>query len=96
MNTTVFETETTITTIFPSPEYKDRFIHTDVVENPIPWPDPTSEQFNSELFDQIWNVIHTWDINVPEVYNGYCGATGNHVVAIMNGITLPQETLRCQ
>jgi len=53
----------------------------------IPWPDPTPEQLNSFWFNRIWDVIKTWDINVPEVYEGYCGATGNHVVAILNAIS---------
>jgi len=36
-------------------------------------------------FEAIWQVIKSWDINVPEAYGGYCGATGNHVMAILNG-----------
>lgn len=52
----------------------------------IPWPDPTEDQLNSFWFNRIWEVIKTWDINVPEAYDGYCGATGNHVVAILNAL----------
>lgn len=53
----------------------------------IPWPDPTPEQLNTLWFNRIWDAIKTWDINVPEAYEGYCGATGNHVVHILNAIT---------
>ena len=49
----------------------------------IEWPDPTSEMLEDPTFNAIWDVIKTWDINVPEAYEGYCGSTGNHVVAIM-------------
>lgn len=53
----------------------------------ISWPDPTPEQLQSKWFNQIWEVIKTWDISVPEAYDGYCGATGNHVVAILNALS---------
>lgn len=53
----------------------------------IPWPDPTPEQLQTLWFNRIWNAIKTWDVNVPEAYEGYCGATGNHVVHILNAIT---------
>jgi hypothetical protein len=56
-------------------------------EPSIPWPDPTPEQLNTLWFNRIWDAIKTWDINVPEAYEGYCGATGNHVVHILNAIT---------
>lgn len=51
------------------------------------WPDPTPEMLNSDpLFDAIWSVIKTWDINVPHAYTGYMGATGNHVRAIYDAM----------
>lgn len=53
---------------------------------PDKWKDPTPEMRADPLFDKIWQVIKTWDINVPNVYRGYCGATGNHVAAIYEGI----------
>jgi hypothetical protein len=62
------------------------------IENPIDWPDPTEEQLNSYRFNKIWEVIKDWDIAVPTAYNGYCGATGNHVVAIMNALEIKPET----
>lgn len=52
------------------------------------WPDPTPEMLDRDpLFDGIWAAIKSWDINVPDVYAGYCGATGNHARAIYDRIT---------
>lgn len=48
--------------------------------------DPTKEEIKSKEFEAIWQVIKRWDINVPSAYNGYCGATGNHVAAILDGL----------
>ena len=53
------------------------------------WPDPTPEMLDDPTFNAIWNVIKTWDINVPAVYEGYCGATGNHVRAILDALPKP-------
>lgn len=64
-------------------------IFTDDPEERKRWPDPTPEDLTLPAFDAIWNVIKTWDINVPGVYVGYCGATGNHVKAILD--TLRRE-----
>lgn len=50
------------------------------------WLSPTPEMMKDPRFEKIWQVIKTWDINVPEVYEGYCGATGNHVRAILEGL----------
>lgn len=50
------------------------------------WPGPTPEMLESEKFEAIWTCIKTWDINVPSVYAGYCGASGNHVRAILDAI----------
>ncbi len=50
------------------------------------WPDPTLEMLNSREFEAIWQTIKTWDINVPAAYGGYCGATGNHVRAILDAL----------
>lgn len=57
-----------------------------LVEPFIPWPDPTLEQLTSPEFEAIWQCIKRWDINVPDAYNGYCGATGNHVRAILDAL----------
>lgn len=52
----------------------------------IAWPDPTPEMLNDPQFEAIWQCIKSWDINVPEVYGGYCHATGNHVRAILDAL----------
>lgn len=50
------------------------------------WPDPTPAMLENPTFNAIWNVIKTWDINVPSAYEGYCGATGNHARAIFDAL----------
>ncbi len=54
--------------------------------NPIPWPDPSPDDLSSPEFEAIWQTIKTWDINVPEAYVGYCGASGNHAKAILDAL----------
>jgi hypothetical protein len=59
-------------------------VRIDEPERPeFPWPHPKPEDLEAEDFNLIWECIKTWDINVPEVYSGYCGATGNHVMQIL-------------
>lgn len=53
------------------------------------WPDPTREMLSDPQFNAVWNAIKTWDINVPGVYGGYMGATGNHVRAIVDALKSP-------
>jgi hypothetical protein len=43
------------------------------------WPSPTPEMAATPEFEAVWQRIKGWDINVPDVYAGYCGANGNHV-----------------
>jgi hypothetical protein len=50
-------------------------------------PSPTQEQGDSPLFQALWQVIKSWDINVPEYYQGYCGASGSHVVLLLNALS---------
>lgn len=50
------------------------------------WPDPTDEMLADPRFEAVWQRIKSWDISVPEVYGGYCGATGNHVRAILDAL----------
>ena len=57
-------------------------------ESPIPWPDPTPEMLADPRFEAVWQAIKGWDINVPGAYGGYCGATGNHVRAILDALSL--------
>ncbi len=51
-----------------------------------PMPNPTFEQLSDPAFEAIWQVIKTWDVNVPEYYQGHCGANGSHVVLILNAL----------
>ena len=67
-------------------------IETNPVTRTREWLDPTPEMLAGDpLFDAIWNQIKSWDINVPEVYGGYCGATGNHVRAIYDAVKRAQR-----
>lgn len=68
-----------------------RLIHDGEPANPLPWPDPTPEMLTSPEFEAIWQCIKRWDINVPQVYAGYCGATGNHVRAILDALNAHQN-----
>lgn len=63
-----------------------RTIHDGEPTNPAPWPDPTPEMLESPEFEAVWQCIKRWDINVPQAYAGYCGATGNHVRAILDAL----------
>lgn len=49
-------------------------------------PNPTDAQFASPEFEAIWQVIKSWDVNVPEYYDGCCGANGSHVTLILNAL----------
>lgn len=51
-----------------------------------PWPDPTPAMLETPEFEAIWQCIKKWDIAVPNAYGGYCGATGNHVRAILDAL----------
>lgn len=50
------------------------------------WPDPSPEMREDPRFEAVWQCIKTWDVAVPAVYRGYCGATGNHVRAILDAL----------
>ena len=50
------------------------------------FPDPTPEMLTAPEFEAIWQCIKSWDINIAEHYNGYMGATGNHVRAILDAL----------
>lgn len=52
----------------------------------ISMPSPTERQLASHDFQVIWDVIKSWDVNVPEYYEGYCGANGSHVALILNAL----------
>lgn len=50
------------------------------------WNGPSDEMLATPEFEAVWQCIKSWDINVPEAYGGYCGATGNHVKAILDAL----------
>ena len=52
----------------------------------VDWPSPTSDEVASPAFETIWGAIKDWDIGVPKAYDGYCEATGSHVMVILNAI----------
>jgi hypothetical protein len=49
-------------------------------------PNPTDADIASPQFNAIWSAIKSWDVNVPECYELYCGANGSHVMLILNAL----------
>lgn len=49
-------------------------------------PSPTEEMLQSPEFEAVWGCIKSWDVNVPDAYNGYMGATGSHVCLILDAL----------
>ena len=68
------------------PTPTDRDEAADGFRRTMPWPDPTPEMLDDPRFEAVWRCIKHWDINVPEAYSGYMGATGNHVRAILDAL----------
>lgn len=64
----------------------DGSIRARAVNDKIDWPDPTPEMLDDPEFNAIWGCIKKWDVNVPNAYHGYCGATGNHARAILDAL----------
>lgn len=56
------------------------------------WPDPTPEMLATPEFEAVWRAIKSWDIGTPH-YNGYCGATGNHVRAILDALAAGMKVI---
>jgi hypothetical protein len=60
---------------------------TSVTPSPLgDMPNPTEADLESPEFEAIWQTIKSWDVNVPEFYNGYCGANGSHVMLVLNAL----------
>jgi len=57
-----------------------------------PMPDPTEEQLKDPIWNSIYQTIKSWDVNVPEFYNGYCGANGSHATLIYEAV---KKALSC-
>jgi hypothetical protein len=51
----------------------------------MPSPTPTMVE-GDKLFDAIYKVIKSWDVNVPEYYQGYCHANGSHATLIYHAV----------
>lgn len=47
-------------------------------------------------FNAILEEIKTWDINIPNQYDGYTTASGNHVMAIKNALLKNRNKIREQ
>ena len=55
------------------------------------WRDPLPEEINTPEFNAVWKCIKHWDIGLPwDILSDggrlYSGATGNHVVAILDAL----------
>lgn len=68
-----FETELVAIPVIPEPDFLDM-------------PTPTEQDLKSPIFNALWDVVKTWDVNVPEYYSGYCGANGSHVKLLLNAL----------
>lgn len=55
-------------------------------ESAKPMPDPTEADLADPVFNAVYNVCKTWDVNVPECYNGYCGFNGSHAMLIVRAL----------
>lgn len=49
-------------------------------------PNPDEHDLSDSLFEAIWQVTKTLDVNAPEYYVGYCGMNGSHVMLILNAV----------
>lgn len=54
-------------------------------------PSPTEEDLHDPVFERIWLVVKSWDVNAPEYYQGYCGFNGSHVKLIMDALRGPMH-----
>ena len=67
--------------------------------------DPLPEELDTPEFNAVWDTIKHWDIGRPEDIHPsggqlYCGATGNHVVCILDALKACKDrdgrgTVRC-
>ncbi len=63
-----------------------------VMSSKLEMPNPTDEELASPEFEAIWQLIKSWDVNVPTHYEGYCGANGSHVKMILDAIASSKST----
>ena len=66
---------------------RDELVVSHRAKAPVALPNPSQAMLNGDrLFDAIYSVIKSWDVNVPEFYQGYCGANGSHATLIYDAI----------
>jgi hypothetical protein len=54
-------------------------------------PSPSNEEMNSQLFNDLFDEMKNWDINIPDYYSGYCGGNGSHVKILLDIIKISQR-----
>lgn len=64
------------------------------------WRDPLPEELNTPEFNAVWDCIKNWDIGLPfDIHPSggqmYSGATGNHVVAILDALRNANVLCKC-
>lgn len=62
-------------------------------ERHIAMPSPTDDDLNDPVFNAIFDVIKSWDVNSPAHYEGYCSANGSHAKLILDALRLNPEHL---
>lgn len=55
------------------------------------WRDPTESELESAEFNAVWEAIKRWDVNVPDIYEGYMGSCGNHVTVILGALKATRD-----
>ncbi len=61
--------------------------------------DPLPEEINTLEFNAVWDCIRYWDIGLPQDIGPegcqlYSGATGNHVVAILDSLSGKEKSCK--
>lgn len=59
-------------------------------------PKPTSFDLANMVFHAIYQTINSWDINVPEFYQGYCGGNQSHAKLIHDAIAIVVKSTRIE
>ena len=65
--------------------FKERRIKPPRTEEDI-WPTPSTEMRATPEFKAVMEAIHSWQIGVPEAYNGITGGYSNHAKAILDSL----------
>lgn len=59
-------------------------------------PVPTSDDLTNIIYHAIYQTINSWDINVPEFYQGYMGANQSHAKLIYDAISIAVKSKRIE